>query len=247
MFDFLPAVEPVPLGGAPLAQVIAQVRFNAQSSLSTHQGVGVLHDILADEYPRLLAEQQAVITATPGGVTTAQIPQWRLTDLDGLWAVVVGPEQLTVETTKYGTWDSLRDRLERALDALAEIGRPRVRERIGLRYVNHVPADEKGSFTGHIRPELLGLGDLPGWRQTMTASLSQTVLVDGTTQLALRYGSGAPVLQGDLFVVDIDCSDETAVSFDATDVLTYFDTLNDAAYRCFCFCVSEQFRAALHG
>lgn len=100
MFDFLPAFDPVPLGGAPLVQVIAQVKFNVQSSLSTPPpGVGVLHDVLADQYPRLLAEQQAVITAAPGGVTTTQVPQWRLTDLKGQWAVVVAPEQLALETT----------------------------------------------------------------------------------------------------------------------------------------------------
>lgn len=246
MFDFLPAVDPVPLTGAPLVQVIAQVKFNAQSSFTTHQGVGVLHDALAERYPRLLVEQQAVITATPGGVTTTQIPQWRMTDLGGLWAVVLGPEHLALETTAYPTWESLRTRMEQALNALGEAARPRVRERIGLRYVNHVPADTHGTFTGRVRPELLGLTGVPGWRDAMTASLSQTVLVDEHAQMALRYGSGASVVQGDIFVLDIDCSDERPVEFDAKEILTYFDSLNDAAYRCFCFCVPAQFRATLH-
>ncbi len=79
----------------------------------------------------------------------------------------------------------------------------------------------------------------------MTASLSQTVLIDEHAQMALRYGSGGPVVQGDMFVLDIDCSDERPVKFDAKEILTYFDTLNDAAYRCFCFCVPAQFRTTL--
>jgi uncharacterized protein (TIGR04255 family) len=247
VFDFLPPVDPVPLGGAPLAQVIAQIKFNGQSSLATHQGIGVLHDALADRYPRLLAEQQAVITAAPGGVSTAQIPQWRMTDLNGEWAVVLGPEQLTLETTAYAAWDSLRDRLGQAVDALTDVARPRVRERVGLRYVNHVPADESGSFTGRIRAELLGLSGVAGWRDAMTASLSQTVLIDENTQMALRYGSGAPIVQGDVFVLDIDCAHERPVEFDIDEVMAYFDTLNDAAYRCFCFCVPATFRASLLG
>lgn len=245
MFDFLPAEDPVALRGAPLIQVIAQVKFNAQSSLATHQGVGVLHDALADRYPRLLVEQQAVISAAPGGVTTTQIPQWRMTDLDGRWAIVLGPEHLALETAVYATWDSLRTRMEQALGALEDVARARVRERIGLRYVNHVPADEHGTFTGRVRPELLGLTDVRGWREAMTASLSQTVLIDEHAQMALRYGSGGPVVQGDMFVLDIDCSDERPVEFDAKEILTYFDTLDDAAYRCFCFCVPAQFRTAL--
>lgn len=241
MFDFLPAADPVRLTDVPLAQVIAQVKFNAQGSLMTHQGVGVLHDALADRYPRLLVEQQAVITAAPGGVTTTQIPQWRMTDLDGRWAVVAGPEHLAVDTTAYVTWDSLRMRLEQALEALGNVARPRVRERIGLRYVNHVPADAHGAFTSRVRPELLGLTEVSGWREAMTASLSQTVLIDEHAQMALRYGSGAPVVQSDIFVLDIDCSDERPVEFDTKEILTYLDSLNDAAYRCFCFCVPAQF------
>lgn len=247
MFDFLPAFDPVPLGGAPLVQVIAQVKFNVQSSLSTPSGVGVLHDVLADQYPRLLAEQQAVITAAPGGVTTTQVPQWRLTDLKGQWAVVVAPEQLALETTAYSTWESLRGRLRQALEALDQVARPRVRERVGLRYVNHVPADDNGSFVSRVRPELLGLAAVDGWREAMAASLSQTVVRDEHVQMALRCGNGAPVVQGDVFVLDIDCSDERPVEFDADEVLAYFDTLNHAAYRCFCFCVPAEFRAALQG
>jgi len=245
VFNFLPAVDRVPLGGAPLQQVIAQVKFNTQSALATHQGAGVLYDALSDQYQRMLAEQQAMITAGPGGVTTQQVPQWRLTDLEGVWSVIAGPEVMAIETVAYASWEALRERLRQALDALDVAAGPRVRERIGLRYVNHIAAGEDGSFAGRIRPELLGLAGEPGWREALSASLSQTVLRDGDTQMALRYGAGAQVVPGNVFVLDIDCSDEQPVEFDADDVLAYFDTLNDAAYRCFCNCVPAPYRATL--
>ncbi len=245
MFDFLPATDADALAGAPLVQVVAELKFNAQASLSTHAGVGLLHDALADEYPRLLAEQQAVITATPGGVTTAQVPQWRLTDIAGQWAVVVGPEQLALETAAYGTWALMRGRLQRALNALHALSTPRVRERVGLRYVNHIPATADGSFGDRVRPELLGMATVDGWRQVTAAAVSQTVLRDEPVQMVLRYGSGATVVPGNAFVLDIDCSDEHPVEYAPEAVVSYFDELNDAAYRCFCFCVPEAFRASL--
>ena len=248
MFDFLPAAESVALQNAPLVQVVAQLRFNAQSTLATPQGVSVLHDELADVYPRLLSEQQAMITATPGGVTTASVPQWRFTDLTGQWSVVVGPESLARETSGYETWESLRARLDPAVTALDEVTHPRVRERIGLRYVNHVPASDNGSFAGRIRDDMLGLGRMDEWRSSSLLSLTQTVVVDDQSQLALRFGTGTGLaVPPNTFILDIDCYDEHPVKFEANEVMDYFNRLNDAAYRCFSFCLTEDFRESLRG
>lgn len=244
MFDFLPAAEPVELAGAPLVQVVAQVKFNSQSTLSTLSGVGLLHDLLP-KYPRLLTEQQAVFTATPAGMTTTQIPQWRMTDLENEWAVVVGPEQLAVETNNYESWGAFRERLLQALTALTEYTHPRVQERIGLRYVNHVHPDGDGSYSGRLREELLGLAGVTGWQKAMEASLAQTLLQDEGRQLALRYGTGKAVIADEVFVIDIDCFDERPSSFDLQTLIASFDTLNDAAYRCFSYCLQESFHADL--
>lgn len=246
MFDFLPTVEPTELSGAPLTQVVAQVKMNAQTTLSTPAGVSLLHDALED-YPRLLTEQQAVFTASAAGMSTTQVPQWRMTDLEGTWAVVVGPEQLALETTSYTNWASFSERLSSALDALARCTEPRVQERVGLRYINQVPPDADGSYNDRVRPELIGLAGLQGWRSAMTASLSQTLVQDDGIQMAVRYGSGAQVVDADVFVLDIDCYDERPRAFDASIIMASFDTLNDVAYRCFSYCVPEAYRAALEG
>lgn len=243
MFDFLPAANAVQLPRSPLAQVIAQVKFGAQSTLSTQQGVALLHDALSHRYPRLVSEQQAVITAAPTGVSSAQITQWRMADLEGQSAAVVSSEQISIETSAYTNWSDLREVLEEVLIALDDVAGPKVRERVGLRYVNHVPANAEGSFVDDVRAELRGLVDTDGWRQATSASLSQTLLQDGNTQLTLRYGTGPQVIQGALFVLDIDCSDAQPVIFERNATLAYFDTLNDAAYRCFCACMTPTFLA----
>lgn len=245
MFDFLPTVRVEELPHAPLMKVIAQVKFDGQSVLSTHDGVSLFRDQLRQKYPRLLSEQQQTFTAGPGGITSTAVPQWRLTDLSGDWSCVVGPEQLTLETKTYSKWADMRERIEEALDGLGEVGQLQVRERVGLRYVNHVQPGEGGSFLSQVSSDLLGLVGQPSWNQALTTSLSQTVARDGSAQLALRYGTGVGVIEpSNLFVIDIDCADEQPDKYDKIDILSCFDSFNDVAYRCFRACIVGTGQAA---
>jgi uncharacterized protein (TIGR04255 family) len=247
MFDFLPAADAGELVDPPLAQVIAQVKFNSQSALSTHAGAIIFQESLLEIYPRLLSETQNVITAGPGNVSTNTIPQWRLTDLAGERSCVIGPEHVTLETTVYDTWSEMRSRLIEILNVLAEIAPPRVRERVGLRYVNHIPAAAGGTYAGRVSKTLLGLTEQDGWHNSLVASLSQVVARDKAAQLTLRYGRGAgvPGLPKDRFVVDIDVSDENPVAFDHEELTTYFDALNDCSLRCFFAAIAEPYRSTL--
>lgn len=239
MFDFLPTVDVEEIDHAPLVKVIAQVRFDGQSVLSTHDGVSQFREQLRHRYPRLLSEQQQTFTAGPGGISSTAVPQWRLTDLSGEWSCIVGPEQLALETMQYSKWADMRDRIEEALGSLDEVGQLQVRERVGLRYVNHVQPGEDGSFSTQVSRDLLGLAGQPSWMDALTASLSQTVARDGSAQLALRYGTGVGVIDpSSLFVIDIDCADEQPAKYDQTAILSCFDTFNDVAYRCFRACVT---------
>ncbi len=249
MFDFLPPAESDELTDAPLVTVIAQVRFNNQNVLSTHQGASTFHSSVIDNYPRFLAEPQSTITANAGGVSSTAVPQWRLTDFEKIWACVVGPEQLAIETKSYSTWPVMRARLEEALLALDGVSGPRVRERIGLRYVNHIPPNTSGSFTGMVSEHLLGLTEVAGWKEAMALSLTQVMVSSGTTQMAIRYGRGSSQigLPDGAWVLDIDCADETPSPFEASNVLTYFDDLNDAALRCFHASLGRELKMSLGG
>ncbi|SDG19565.1 TIGR04255 family protein [Sinosporangium album] len=247
MFDFLPAAEVMVLRRAPLRQVIAQVRFESQSALGTHQGAARVHEVLVDDYPRMLTEQQQVFTMTSaGGVSTVTHPQFRLTDLEQSWSVVMGSEHVTLETNAYSSWTVLRERLEAALAAVGSITKLRIRERIGLRYVNHVASDANGMLTDRIRPELLGPASEPAWKQGVDTMISQVVATDGTAQLLLRYGLADEQSHGRVgFFIDIDSVDSAPVGFSMSDTMSYFDRLNDVGYRCFCWCVPEAHRKQL--
>jgi uncharacterized protein (TIGR04255 family) len=246
VFDFLPAADVLSLANSPLQQVIAQVRFESQTLLGTHEGAGAVHEVLADMYPRLLSEQQQILTMTPTGTTAVTAPQYRITDLNRAWSVVVGPEQLTVETGVYSTWTELRERLDAALKAVSSLVTLRVRERVGLRYTNYIDPDENGSFQGRVSPELLGPAGTEGWKKHLVSMLGQIVARDGDAQLLLR--TGLPPQPNNLpstYLIDIDGFNDQPSKFELDETLSYFDQLNDASYRCFCWSVSESYRLKL--
>jgi uncharacterized protein (TIGR04255 family) len=246
VFEFLPPAEPIELGEPPLVQVIAQVKFEHHSELSTPEGVGRLHDRLAHRYPRLLSEPQQTITAAPSGVTSAVTQHWRMTNLGGELSCIVGPEQIAIETKTYSRWEMLRGHIQEALEALSDVTTVRVCERAGLRYVNHIPSGDGGTFTGRIKAPLLGLAGSPEWSSAITASLSQTIVKDGDVSLALRFGTGINVVGAEnAFILDIDCFSDNPAKYDEHHVLAAFDQYNDAVYRCFLSCIEEEFHSAL--
>jgi uncharacterized protein (TIGR04255 family) len=246
VFDFLPAADVLSLNNSPLQHVIAQVRFESQALLGTHEGAGAVHEVLADMYPRLLSEQQQILTMTPTGTTTIAAPQYRITDLNRAWSVVLGPEQLTVETGMYSTWTELRERLDAALKAVSSLVTLRVRERVGLRYINYVDPDENGSYQGRVSPELLGPVGTEGWRRHLVSMIGQIGARDGDAQLLLR--SGLPPQPNNLhsaYLIDIDSFNDQPQKFELDETLSYFDQLNDASYRCFCWSVPQGYRSQL--
>jgi uncharacterized protein (TIGR04255 family) len=247
MFDFLPAASVVPVGHALLKQSLVQVRFNSQGVLGTQSGVSQVHDTLAEWYPRLTAEQQLIVTATPGsGVQSVASPQYRFQDLRGAWAVVLGPEHVTIETTEYVSWGAMRTRLEEVLSAVSEIATLRVRERIGLRYVNHIPPAVDGSFSGRVRQEVLGFVSNNDWRSALVGTVGQVIAGDAGAKLALRHGLATDATaDASPYLVDIDCSISDPVLFDKNSSMSLLDELNDAAYRCFAWCVDEGYRQSL--
>lgn len=246
MFAFLPAAPAVTLAPAPLQQVIAQVKFDSQAALSKHAGASAMHDHLGQQYPRLLSEPQTVVTAAPGGVNTSELPRWRIADLAGAWSCVISADSVAIETSSYSRWEELRGRLLAMFDALAEAASPRSRERVGLRYVNQIPAADDGSFQTRVQEQLLGVAAIDGWAPAVAVSLHQTVLREGDVQIAIRHGYGPGVIApSNAFVLDIDCATEVPDLYDADATLELFDAFNDVAWRCFNALIHPEYRAGM--
>lgn len=246
MFDFLGPAPSDKIDPSPLTQVAAQIKFPHQRALSLAAGVSELHEMLAADYPRVLTEPQVVITASPQGASSVEVPQWRLTDLDAVWSIVITAESLQLETARYSTWDEMQDRMDQALACLAETVDVRVCERLGLRYVNEVPPNANGDFAGLVRPSLLGLVQEPAWRRNLQVYMSQVQVVEGETRLFLRHGTGPAVLvDATKYVIDIECSRENPTEFSTSDVVSSLTEMNDVCLRCFYACMDNGFENRL--
>lgn len=246
MFDFLGSAPRDRIDPSPLTQVVAQIKFPSQRALSSADGVSELHEKLALDYPRMLPEPQVVITAGPHGASSAEVPRWRFTDLNGAWSVVLTAESLQVETTRYSTWGEMQDRLDRALTSLTDTVDFRVCERLGLRYINEVPADADGGFEGLVRLPLLGFVQDPAWRRNLQAYMCQTQVVEGETRLFLRHGTGpSVVVDSTKYIIDIECSREKPAEFSASDVLDNLTEMNDVCLRCFYACMESDFETRM--
>ncbi|MFC7246376.1 TIGR04255 family protein [Catellatospora aurea] len=239
MFDFLPAVDNQPLSKPPISNVIIQVKFPNQRLFTTHAGASELQDALGHRYPRLLAERQTVVTAGSTAVNTEVIPQYRLTDLEGAWSLIIGAEALTLETSCYTSWTDARERFDEALKVACDAAKMRVAERVGLRYVNHF-AQER--MTQQVRPELLALTQLSGPRNTLGSAVSQYIFRDNATVLLVRTGlANEDRTRVTPYLLDVDVASSAPTAFDRAAVIERLDGFNDVAFRFFSWSLTPQY------
>jgi uncharacterized protein (TIGR04255 family) len=230
--------------------MLAQVRFAPKSRSTEAESVERLHEALEQRYPRLVPEQQTEFTVTPGGVQTAVAPVWRLTDLTKRWSLVVGIDHFTVETTAYTEWADFYERLREALEALEKVMPPRVRERIGLRYINEVPSGaDVRNWSDRISPTLLGPIGEAAFTSALSHALSEIKLIDQEGAVVLRHGVSyeQPRSTEPSYLIDIDCFDDTPVDFGLQAALERFTIFNDVAFRLFRWSLVDTYYEELRG
>ncbi len=206
----------------------------------------------------------------PGGPMVAL----RFLARDRQLGVLVTPESVSIETTRYERYEEFRERVQQVLLALegVEPAIPGIK-RIGLRYVDEVRIGKRLSVNAdwgkYVEPKLVGpltlrLGTaLP---QRLQGALEYD-LGDGK-HIAIRFGSlkgravgDAPLRRrpstedGPFFLVDIDSfwtGKEPLVEFSATAALQTCDQLHDPARSLFDAVITDRLRdevlrSARHG
>jgi uncharacterized protein (TIGR04255 family) len=239
---YLPEAEPEGLPRAPLRTMLAQVRFSPQRELAEGTAVERIHEQVEERYPRLLEEQQ--IGLGPGQVQSATIG--RLTDLEGAWSIVLARDFLTLETTAYTRWAEVEERLSEALSALVAVVTPRVRERIGLRYVNEIrPESDEFSWGAYVNAQLLGLLATP-----LASSVRR-----GVAEVQLQFDPGTVVLRHGLlrseddvvYLLDVDSFSDEPQPFVVDETIELFRRYNDVAFRLFRWSVTDEYFEAMRG
>ncbi|GAC1521061.1 MAG: hypothetical protein NVS2B16_28470 [Chloroflexota bacterium] len=256
----LPPPDENPLARSPLALTVCQIRFEQAGPEIEPSTISKIYESLggrAGPYPRIeqTVDQTVNVIAgetAPGTIVPEQHRGWRLASSDGSWTVRVMPHQVTLETTRYDTWEhDFKQRFLRALEAVDSHLTPTFEQRLGLRYVNRITepqVTEPHQWEGFIVPELLGPILHGQLGPAVAASQQQLDLnVDAEVSCGMRHGffrdaarNGAPT-----YLLDYDVYRQELRAFDITDVASAIDRFNRLALQLFHVSVTPKMLALL--
>lgn len=248
-----PAPKEIPLPRAPLARVIAQVRFPVVASVARQDFIGPFQEAIRAEYPVLRPEKGRAILAGLGGVITSEERTvWRFTEVEEGWRASLAPDFVAIETTKYTSRNDLLSRLDRLLQATqAHIG-PKVIDRLGLRYIDRLDASALAEIPRLVRPEIVGVIGL-NWGSGAEHSICESAfdLPDGSGRLQSKWGvlpsdktidpSAIEPLGERTWILDLDLFSERRRPFEAAPAAAQARTFAERIYTMFRWAVTPEF------
>ena len=262
-------IDDVRLTDAPLALVLAQIRFpGAMSSLQfTSDTViaGLAGPLAGIGYPLLEEGHQFMLQITPDGVTQQPSGKlWKFRSGDQCWQVTLTPEFVTLDTSAYTDREEFITRLRRVVEVLGAAVQPPGVTRVGFRYVNQVKGLSTTELHSIVRDELLGglavpEGDahLVGGVSEATFSFDPTEAAGAVTDgLQARWGKVPPGTVMDLsmqptseatWVLDIDSFRQLNLAFDGDRVIEQVRELSVRAYRFFRWATTPDFLTRFGG
>ncbi len=246
-----PAPSEVPLRNAPLARVIAQVRFPLVIAVEKREFVAPFQQAVQARYPVLRQEQAQAFVFGPGGPGIAQQQTaWRFTDVAGLWRLSLTPEFLAIETSAYESRSDFLARLGEALGALEQCVAPKLVDRLGLRYIDRLTGPAVDGIAQLMRPEVCGIAGTP-LAEHMVHSFSESMFTLGSAQLLARWGrlgpresfdpsSIDPMDEGS-WILDFDMSSTSPQPFTVQGVVNEARDFAERIYALFRWAVLPEF------
>ncbi len=157
-------IPEVPLPQAPLAAVVAQVRFApilAIGQSRASEAVAAFQEELRSTYPHLTAEDTHQINMTsPSQIDVGHSRIWRLADSanrPSAWRVSLAQDFVSLETRQYHSRRDFLDRLRAVINATATNFSPTDSTRFGLRYIDQLTGTAASKVADLVVPEVLGV------------------------------------------------------------------------------------------
>jgi len=231
--------------------VLIQLKFPINAAINTPEGVSPFQVALTEHYPVMRQEQQLAVQLPQGVQSVMQL--WRLTDLEGAWAVVLGSDFVAMETSRYTSRADLLERWSVVLDALVTARlAPAVTDRLGVRYTNQIVGDEMLSDLEQlVRPEVLGICnvELPEGSSFQAISSQAHFILDGM-ELRASWGvlppnivmtPGIDSVDDRSWVFDIDVYAERLQAFSQENVNNDVARAAEQVHSFFRWAVTEEF------
>lgn len=246
-------LEEIRLGAAPLARVVAQLRFPALSRMKDDDIAQDFVRQMSKEYPLMdVVQEISLVSMIPDQQPPTLSQVWRLQTSDENWIVSLGRTSLSLEVIKYSSRTDFNARFNRIVDAFIQIASPPRLDRLGIRYINRiVDSDILGDIPNLIRAELNGLStlQLPVGVEANHSILEVQFNRGGCTTLA-RCGylpphviidPALPPVDKRSWVLDIDSAFVGAGEIAPENIESMIEILTGYNYRFFRYAVKPGF------
>ncbi|MBB3397836.1 MULTISPECIES: TIGR04255 family protein [unclassified Rhizobium] len=239
----------VPLANAPLARVVAQIRFPEILSMQDKAFVAPFQERIRRTYP--LAQSDVINTFVIGPQRMVSSTVWRYYDPQKNWRVSMSDTFLSLETTKYVSRKDFVERFGFILTQLEETINPSHIARVGVRYVDQVSLEGGESMKGMLRPEMAGIKDVVGNTKHVISEFEADTR-EGAVQV--RWGhlpkDGThdpdimPAIQHPSWFLDVDSyifRESEMMEYSAETVKSQVLALAGRAYSIFMWSVTDDF------
>jgi uncharacterized protein (TIGR04255 family) len=242
-FGDLPSRERVRLTDARIEAAVAEVRFvgrngdinteAATEALARFTPFGALNMEVAEQ-------REVAFVVGPSGSAKSDVDTtargWQFLSPDRRRVFTLLPTVASVQVLSYERWsESLRPLLSALLDVIGDVCDAHLVQRIGLRYINRLPAPpQQRGWLAVVDPGVAGV---------LAHAVLGPVVRSAHQQfeLELEKGVGAVVRHGPLagpaapegYLIDIDVFDSVASPFDTSAVLARAHRLNRTAFSLF--------------
>lgn len=246
-------VPEIPLPAAPLAKVLAQLRYPRPLDFLGEASVGPVRTALASRYPVNREGKATAVLITPSGVSQQQTPDtnWIFEDIQSEWKITLADQAVTIETTAYTSRAAFCERLSDVMHVVAETLHPPIYDRLGIRYINRLEGTEVlDGLERLVQPVALAGLPIPHNRVQLQHSLCDTLFIDGNAQLQVRWGwlpAGTgidltvPPPQVPYWLLDIDSFTGKGGPFDLSVLDAQARDLAERAHRFFRWIVTDEF------
>ncbi len=239
-----PEVDDIRLQRAPLAEVIAQVRFPPILRIADERPVE-FQEKIRGRFPQWAEEEQVLIASGPAEQQSnvKKVPSiFRFQSADAKNTVSLALDFYALSTTDYAHWKDFWAELRRLQDAVQTVYAPSYATRLGLRYVNQFTMSNSGvpsveELMTLLRPELMTLLRDKPW--TLPLELLTQLVLEGEKapeKLALRIGFKQHVPEP-FILLDLDYFVEGSISFEQLE--DFYQRAHDLIYRAFRWAIRE--------
>lgn len=261
---WLPRVTHVVFERSPLVLALCQVRFAPILSIADPVFVAPFQREIQAQYPvaakHVGVEMEIKLDEAEIRPGTPYSFQWRFSDQDDNWVVILAQNFLAIETRAYENFDDFIERLRKALLVLVEYIRPSVITRLGLRYINEIRLNGL-NWTSIIRHELLGALAIEALSRDVHQAMQQMVLrYPNDLAINIRHGIlplGTTVkprpaertADEPFYLLDFDAFREVRspgdLPMDPDTICETTRLFNEVIYRLFRWSITEEYASTL--